>query len=155
MHAGDPCRATAAAPVAECGEPLVDVAAVAALTTATPGLRLRDGVADRLVIAQMALPPGCRLVLVTGHDTTPGGHPCHRTGAAVTVRLRAPGVTAARWTGRTLTRALTAGGLIRHPGTSRHWSYGDACWARATGAQHARYGPTDLRTQAHTSEERT
>ncbi len=66
--------AVAAVPVAECGEPLVDL-------RTTPALRLdhgladpagayahvRRGVADRLVNAQTLLPPGLRLLVLEGH----------------------------------------------------------------------------------------
>ena len=74
-----PARATttdrriAALPVRECGEPLVDLGAVASLrvdprmarTSPTGGL-VRSTVVDRLVTAQSLLPRGLRLLLLDG-----------------------------------------------------------------------------------------
>ncbi|MFC6081200.1 M15 family metallopeptidase [Sphaerisporangium aureirubrum] len=45
---------------------------------------------------------------------------------------------------RTLSRALSAAGMINYPTEWWHWSYGDRYWAYATGAAAARYGPTTL-----------
>ncbi|MBR8643134.1 M15 family metallopeptidase [Streptomyces tuirus] len=47
----------------------------------------------------------------------------------------------ARANRRTLAAALTAAGLVNYPTEWWHWSYGDRYWARATGAEHAIYGP--------------
>ncbi|MDI1464757.1 M15 family metallopeptidase [Catellatospora sp. KI3] len=64
----------AAVPVADCGEPLVDVRAMAALrmdqlVADVDGsyAQVRQGVADRLVMAQMLLPRGLRLLVVEGY----------------------------------------------------------------------------------------
>jgi zinc D-Ala-D-Ala dipeptidase len=66
----------AAVPIEECGEPLVDVRNIPALTVdprlaGRPGssTRLRSGVIDRLVTAQSLLPRGLRLLVVEGHRT--------------------------------------------------------------------------------------
>lgn len=68
--------AVAAVPVAECGEPLVDLRTTPALRLdhglADPGgayAHVRRGVADRLVNAQTLLPPGLRLLVLEGHRT--------------------------------------------------------------------------------------
>lgn len=64
----------AAVPVAEDGDPLVDLRTMPDLTLddrqADPAgayARLRRAVADRLVVAQQALPPGVRLLIVEGY----------------------------------------------------------------------------------------
>ena len=63
-------------PVAECGEPLVDVCDVPSLATDPrvrgrhgSSTRLRSTVVDRLVTAQSLLPRGVRLLVVEGHRT--------------------------------------------------------------------------------------
>ncbi|ATZ22612.1 hypothetical protein SLAV_03520 [Streptomyces lavendulae subsp. lavendulae] len=63
-----------AVPVAECGEPLVDVRAGGSLLVdsrkqdpAGAFAMLREGVLDRLLAAQRALPAGTRLLFVEGY----------------------------------------------------------------------------------------
>ncbi|HEY8450679.1 MAG: M15 family metallopeptidase [Micromonosporaceae bacterium] len=58
--------------VADCGEPLVDLRDVPRLRMAEPtgdgvGALVREGVAERLVAAQDALPAGLRLLVVEGY----------------------------------------------------------------------------------------
>jgi zinc D-Ala-D-Ala dipeptidase len=43
-----------------------------------------------------------------------------------------------------LVGALRRVGLVNYPSEWWHWSYGDRYWARATGAEHAIYGPVEL-----------
>lgn len=64
----------AAVPVRDCGDPLVDLRLVVELEVddrqADPDgwyARVRSGVADRLLAAHRALPPGYRLVIVEGY----------------------------------------------------------------------------------------
>ncbi|MEV7390563.1 M15 family metallopeptidase, partial [Streptomyces sp. NPDC091215] len=45
---------------------------------------------------------------------------------------------------RVLGDALTAAGLVNYPAEWWHWSFGDRCWALATGAGSAMYGPREL-----------
>ncbi|GAA2333955.1 D-alanyl-D-alanine carboxypeptidase family protein [Streptomyces caniferus] len=52
---------------------------------------------------------------------------------------------AARAHRRVLNSALHAAGLVNYPTEWWHWSYGDRYWALATGADHALYGPRELR----------
>jgi zinc D-Ala-D-Ala dipeptidase len=47
----------------------------------------------------------------------------------------------ARHRRQVLAAALSAAGLVNHPPEWWHWSYGDRCWASATGAPHALYAP--------------
>jgi D-alanyl-D-alanine dipeptidase len=128
-------------PVRECGEPMVDVRAAAPLrVVAGPGVRLRAGVVDRLVVAQSLLPRDLRLLIVAGH-VQPGGDPVsHTTGAAVDLILYIDASPVAQCR-EPLTEALTAAGFVATTGWW-HWSYGDREWARSTGARQARYGPT-------------
>lgn len=41
-----------------------------------------------------------------------------------------------------LEHVLTAVGLVSYPTEWWHWSFGDCCWALATGAASACYGPS-------------
>ncbi|MGD9960374.1 M15 family metallopeptidase [Nocardioides sp.] len=47
-----------------------------------------------------------------------------------------------------LAGALTGAGLVNYPTEWWHWSFGDRYWALMTGADHALYGPADLRSAA-------
>ncbi|GAA1632896.1 M15 family metallopeptidase [Catellatospora bangladeshensis] len=85
--------AVAAVPVAECGEPLVDLRTVRALRmddrfAGADGAyaRVRLGVADRLVNAQTLLPAGIRLLVLEGHRPAAAQE---RLFAAAVARLRA------------------------------------------------------------------
>lgn len=68
----------AAQPVADCGEPLVNLRAVSGLTvdprlSDRPGFSLvRAGVADRLLTARSRLPPGFGLLVVEGYRNLRG-----------------------------------------------------------------------------------
>lgn len=47
-----------------------------------------------------------------------------------------------------LARVLTDAGLVNYPTEWWHWSFGDRYWALVTGADHALYGPVDIRIAA-------
>ena len=47
-----------------------------------------------------------------------------------------------------LARVLTDAGLVNYPTEWWHWSYGDRYWALSTGADHAVYGPVEVRVAA-------
>jgi D-alanyl-D-alanine dipeptidase len=156
----------AGVPVLDCGEPLVDLGEaapllVAAAAAGTPGVYLRSGVVDRLVIAQSLLPRELRLLILAGHlpaartATDPGAVACwnarpatlppHLTGGAVDLTLVGPGspgplqpLNNERY--RLLSAALRGSGLVEHPTATCHWSYGDQFWAYTTRAASARYG---------------
>lgn len=152
-------------PVQECGEPLVDLGEaapllVAAAAAGTPPVYLRSGVVDRLVIAQSLLPRELRLLILAGHlpaartstdraalacwNARPATLPSHLTGGAVDLTLAGPeGALGVLDDGRRrlLSAALRGSGLVGHPTSAFHWSYGDQSWASATSATSARYGP--------------
>ena len=172
---------------------------------------VRSSLADRLAIAQAALPLGIRLHVVEGHRTAASqqaivtsysaelcaAHPGisaddlhrlssrfvapldvapHVAGAAVDLTLidacghelelgtpidatpeqsngrcyfAAADISRdARANRNLLARVLTDAGLVNYPTEWWHWSYGDRYWALATGADHAVYGPVEVRVAA-------
>lgn len=124
----------------ECGEPLVDVRAVAPLRVAAgPPIHLRSGVVDRLVVVQSLLPRAVRLLVLAGHCP-----PQHPTGAAADLALCDDGGTPVE-NPPLLAGALGALGFVPAAGWW-HWTYGDRYWAFVTGAPYARYGPVPSAT---------
>ncbi len=172
---------------------------------------VRSGLADRLSVAQAALPLGIRLHVVEGHRTAASqqaivasysaelcaAHPGisaddlhrlssrfvaplevapHVAGAAVDLTLidacgqeldlgtpidatpeqsggrcyfAAADISRdARANRNLLARVLTDAGLVNYPTEWWHWSFGDRYWALSTGADHAIYGPVDVRVAA-------
>ena len=172
---------------------------------------VRKGLADRLSVAQAALPLGIRLHVVEGHRTAASqqaivasysaelcaAHPGisaddlhrlssrfvaplevapHVAGAAVDLTLidacgqeldlgtpidatpeqsggrcyfAAADISRdARANRNLLARVLTDAGLVNYPTEWWHWSFGDRYWALSTGADHAIYGPVDVRVAA-------
>ena len=172
---------------------------------------VRSGLADRLTVAQAALPLGIRLHVVEGHRTAasqqaivasysaelcaayPGisADDLHRlssrfvaplevaphvAGAAVDLTLidasgqeldlgtpidatpeqsggrcyfAAADISRDARANRNLqARVLTDAGLVNYPTEWWHWSYGDRYWALSTGADHAVYGPVEVRVAA-------
>ncbi|MEV6301993.1 dipeptidase [Actinoplanes sp. NPDC051861] len=155
-----------AVPILDCGEPLVDLGEaapllVAAAAAGTPNVYLRTGVVDRLVIAQSLLPRELRLLILSGHlpaagqatdpaalacwNARPATLPPHLTGGAVDLTLIGPGTHGPIESldgdrHRLLSAALRGSGLVEHPTSRWHWSYGDQYWAYMTSAATARYG---------------
>ncbi len=172
---------------------------------------VRSSLADRLAVAQAALPLGIRLHVVEGHRTAASqqaivtsysaelcaAHPGisaddlhrlssrfvaplevapHVAGAAVDLTLidacgheldlgtpidatpeqsggrcyfAAADISRdARANRNLLARVLTDAGLVNYPTEWWHWSYGDRYWALSTGADHAVYGPVEVRVAA-------
>ena len=172
---------------------------------------VRSSLADRLGVAQAALPLGIRLHVVEGHRTAASqqaivasysaelcaAHPGisaddlhrlssrfvaplevapHVAGAAVDLTLidacgqeldlgtpidatpeqsggrcyfAAEDISRdARANRNLLARVLTDAGLVNYPTEWWHWSYGDRYWALSTGADHAVYGPVEVRVAA-------
>ncbi|MGC5285352.1 M15 family metallopeptidase [Micromonospora sp. DT231] len=92
LFLSDPAGGARPVRLAECGDPLIDVAAVGALAGSArngPGPYLRGALVDRLVAAQTLLPPGLRLTVVGGWRPA-GAGPC-RVGRD-TRRLRRAGL---------------------------------------------------------------
>ena len=172
---------------------------------------VRSSLADRLAVAQAALPLGIRLHVVEGHRTAASqqaivasysaelcaAHPGisaddlhrlssrfvaplevapHVAGAAVDLTLidacgqeldlgtpidatpeqsdgrcyfAAADISRdARANRNLLARVLTDAGLVNYPTEWWHWSFGDRYWALSTGADHAVYGPVEVRVAA-------
>ena len=172
---------------------------------------VRSSLADRLAVAQAALPLGIRLHVVEGHRTAASqqaivtsysaelcaAHPGisaddlhrlssrfvapmevapHVAGAAVDLTLidacgqeldlgtpidatpeqsngrcyfAAADISRdARANRNLLARVLTDAGLVNYPTEWWHWSFGDRYWALTTGADHAVYGPVEVRVAA-------
>jgi D-alanyl-D-alanine dipeptidase len=172
---------------------------------------VRSGLADRLAVAQAALPAGIGLHVVEGHRSAASqraivasysaelcaAHPGisaddlhrlssrfvaplevapHVAGAAVDLTLidacgqeldlgtpidatpeqsngrcyfAATDISRdARANRALLARVLTGAGLVNYPTEWWHWSFGDRYWALVTGADHAIYGPVDVRVAA-------
>ncbi|MEV6285649.1 M15 family metallopeptidase [Kribbella sp. NPDC051770] len=150
-------------PVADNGEPLVDLAHYSDLRLADGAHHhVRKGVADRLVEAERLLPGGLHLLVVDAH------RPPHVCGAAVDLTLCSPagaeislgtevnaapgeacfmaatGIPApARRYRRVLSNVMSSAGFVNYPTEWWHWSYGDQYWALSAGQPAALYAPVD------------
>ena len=85
---------------------------------------------------------GHELDLGTPIDATPeqSGGRCYFAAADISRDARA--------NRNLLARVLTDAGLVNYPTEWWHWSYGDRYWALSTGADHAVYGPVEVRVAA-------
>ena len=85
---------------------------------------------------------GHELDLGTPIDATPeqSGGRCYFAAADISRDARA--------NRNLLARVLTDAGLVNYPTEWWHWSYGDRYWALSTGADHAVYGPVEVRFAA-------
>ncbi|MGW2785442.1 M15 family metallopeptidase [Streptomyces populi] len=143
---------TAAIPVVDCGEPLLDI------RTEEPfplDARRRDdpGAYAHLHVSPPEIAPhstgaavGLTLVDADGRELDMGtpvnANPEESDGACYSA---ADGISGrARAHRRLLSDALIAAGLVNYPTEWWHWSYGDRYRALATGAGHALYGPREL-----------
>lgn len=121
LHAADPRRSPA------------DLHVLASRFVAP--LAVAPHVAGAAVDLTLVGPDGCPLDLGTAIDATPE----ESDGACY---LDSPRIGAeARHNRETLTRVLTATGLVNYPTEWWHWSHGDRYWALTTGAPAALYGP--------------
>lgn len=134
-------------------------------------LKVRDGVAQRLIAAAHALPDEDTLVALTSHYVAPPEVAAHPTGAAVDLTLiSTDGVAldmgcvldatdqessgacythnpfisrAAARNRQVLISALTGAGFTNYPSEWWHWSFGDRYWAVMHNQSHAIYGPVE------------